>query len=91
MSQITTSELRKVIALSDLPEEHLQWILERGELKEYEDGEMVIKFGDPVDDMWFVIEGKSHFYLNVNGKLVFSFTFENEAMKFVAGMIIWVG
>ena len=35
MQPITIEELKKVIALSDLPDEHVQWILDHSEPLEY--------------------------------------------------------
>ena len=76
----TIEDLRKVIALSDQTDEQLKWILDHGYFTEHEDGELIIKTGEPIDEMWFVISGRSHFYMNINGKLVFYFTFENEKL-----------
>jgi signal transduction histidine kinase len=78
MTPVTTEDLRKVVALSELPDEHLQWILERSEYEELEDGSLVAKFGDPADQMWILVEGKASFYMDVNGRQVFYFTFENN-------------
>ena len=70
-------ELKKVIALKGLPEEQLQWILDHVEYREYEDGEVISVTGRPIDFLWFITEGKGLFYMDVNGKLVRYFTFEN--------------
>ena len=78
MTTVKIEDLKKVIALSELPDEHLQWILERCEYEEIEDGGLVAKFGDPADKMWISLEGKITFYMNVNGRQVFYFTFENN-------------
>lgn len=75
----TIEELKKVIALKDLPDEHLQWILDRSEVWEYEDGAVLFRTGDPVDVMWILLEGNASFYLDVNGKLVYYFNFGNDA------------
>lgn len=75
---VTIEELKKVIALRDLPDDHLQWILSRSEYQEFEDGEIMFKTGDPAEYMAFILEGKGNFYLNVNGKLVFYISFENN-------------
>ena len=74
---ILIEELKEVIALNELPDEHLRWILERSEYAEYEDGDVVARFGDPADVMWIILEGKVTFYMNVNGIQVYYFTFEN--------------
>jgi signal transduction histidine kinase len=79
MQPVTLEELRKVIALSDLPEEHLQWILDHSTAIEYQDGELVGKSGDPADNMVFLLEGNLDFYKDVNGRLVFYFNFSNDA------------
>ncbi|HMS64877.1 MAG TPA: ATP-binding protein [Ignavibacteria bacterium] len=78
MVPVTIEELKKVIALSEIPDEHLQWILDRSEYEELEDGGLVAKFGDTADNMWISLEGKVSFYMNVNGRQVFYFTFEND-------------
>jgi signal transduction histidine kinase len=88
MPHPTIEDLRKVICLSDLPKEHLEWILDRGVYNEFEDGELVMKTGSPVDEMIFVLEGKSHFYMNVHGKLVYYFTFENDQQTGGAGGLL---
>lgn len=75
---VTIEDLRKVTALQDLPEEHLKWILERGEYGEFEDGELMFKTGDPIEFMTFILEGKGDFYMNVNGRMVFYITFGND-------------
>ena len=78
MKQITIEELKKVIALKDLPEEHLRWITDHSEPIEYEDGDIIAKTGDPAEWMYILIEGKVDFYLNVNGRLVYYYHFTND-------------
>ncbi|MEP7168114.1 MAG: ATP-binding protein [Bacteroidota bacterium] len=104
MQSVTIQELKKVVGLSDLPDEHLEWILDRSDYKEFQDDEVLYKKGDPIEVMWFLIEGKCNFYLDVNGKLVHYFTFDNDVatggvggllpysrMKVVPGSTIAVG
>ena len=55
---ITIEELKKVNALRDLPDEHLQWILDRSVYEERKDGDVVVKTGEPIDEMFFFLEGK---------------------------------
>lgn len=88
MPETTVEELRKVICLSDLPEEHLKWMIKHGQVSEYEDGEMIIKTGDPIDELILAIEGKSDFYMSVNGKLVYYYTFENDLQTGGAGGLL---
>jgi hypothetical protein len=42
----TIEELKKVVALSDLPDDHLQWLLDHSDYHEYEDGTLIGKTGD---------------------------------------------
>jgi len=81
MESVTVEDLRKVIALSDLPDEHLRWILDRAEYCEYADGDLIVKYGEEADVMWIVLEGKVTFYMYVNGRQVYYFTFENNSLS----------
>jgi signal transduction histidine kinase len=79
MLPITIDELKKVIALNGLPNEHLQWILEHSEPFEFEEGDVVAKTGEPANWLFFIAEGKFDYYMNVNGKLVYYRTFMNDS------------
>jgi len=88
MLPVSISQLRTVIALNELPDDQLQWILDRASYHEFEMGETVAKFGDVADTMWILLEGKVSFYLNKNGKHVYFFTFENtEQIGGVGGIL----
>jgi signal transduction histidine kinase len=78
MQPLTINDLKKVIALSDLPDEHLKWILDHSEAVEYEDGELLGKTGEPIDWMFIIVEGRVDFYMDVNGRLVFYRYFMND-------------
>ncbi|RXK62331.1 GHKL domain-containing protein [Lacibacter luteus] len=77
--QPSIEDLRKVIAFSDLPDEHLQWIIDRSKYEEYQDGDIIVKYGDPAEVMWIALEGKVTFYMYINGRQVYYFTFENTS------------
>lgn len=80
--------LRKVVALKDQSDELLAWMAERCSYKEYEDGETVVKTGDPIDWMWLIFEGKIDFYMDMNGKLVYYHSFVNgDQSEGVGGLI----
>src|SRR6187399_2614183 len=79
MQPVKIEELKKVIALSDLPDDHLQWILDHGEYMEYEEGSVIMKTGETPDSMYFILEGMVSFYMNKNGTLVHYFDFANDA------------
>ena len=88
MQQITIEEMKKVIALNDLPDEHLKWIRDHSETLEYDEGELIAKTGEPADWMFILIEGGIDYYMNVNGKLVFYFHFtNNEETGGVTGLL----
>jgi signal transduction histidine kinase len=78
MGSVTIAELKNVIALSDLPEEHLRWILDHSQYREFEEGEVLMKTGAPTENLHFVLEGTVDFYMDVNGKQVYYFTFSND-------------
>ncbi|HTR81750.1 MAG TPA: ATP-binding protein [Bacteroidota bacterium] len=88
MQTETTEKLKRIIALSDLPDEHLQWLAERVEYAEYEDGTQIVKIGEPADVMWFVLEGRVDFYMDVNGQQVYYYTFRNDAVTGGVGGLI---
>ncbi|MDQ3844747.1 MAG: cyclic nucleotide-binding domain-containing protein, partial [Bacteroidota bacterium] len=67
MQPVKMDDLKSVVALSDLPDEHLQWILDHSEYYEYADGDLIAKYGDPADTMWISLTGKVTFYMYING------------------------
>jgi len=79
MQTVTIEDLKKIIALSDMPDKHLQWILDHSEFSQYADGEIISKYGDEADAMIFMLSGKLTFYMNMNGRQVYFFTFENDS------------
>jgi signal transduction histidine kinase len=81
MQSTSIKELKKIVAFSELPDEHLQWIADRVEYHEYEDGDVMIKKGDPADLMWFIPEGRFNFYIDVNGQQVHYYSFQNDSIS----------
>ncbi|MEP7234712.1 MAG: ATP-binding protein [Ignavibacteriota bacterium] len=77
-SEILLEELRKVFALEGASEDLLLWIIDHAEVGEAEDGALLLKVGDPADALWFILEGKFSFYMDVGGTLVYYLTFEND-------------
>ncbi len=78
MQTVTVDELKTVVALSELPDEHLQWVINHSEYQEYEDGTLVTRKGDPAEKMWIILEGKLSFYMDVNGVEVHYIDFAND-------------
>ncbi len=82
MNQVVTiEELKNNIALHDLPDDHLDWILAHSEYAEYKDGDLIYKTGDPIDTMAILLEGKINHYKDIKGKLVYYFSFENNEIS----------
>lgn len=78
MQPATIEDLKKVIALKNIPEEHLQWIADNSEYHEYEDGSIIMKTGEVPEYMMFIIEGIVSFYMDKGGRLVHYFDFAND-------------
>jgi signal transduction histidine kinase len=78
MAEVTIEDLKKVIALQGLPDDHLQWIIDHSEFHVFADGDRIAKYGEPAETMWIGVEGKVAFYMMINGRQVFYFTFENN-------------
>ena len=79
-SPISIEELRTVVCLGDLPDAHLQWLIDHGECVEYEDGTTIVKTGEPIDFMMLIVEGIVSFYMAVSGRLVHYFDFANDTL-----------
>jgi signal transduction histidine kinase len=79
MMSSAIKDLKKVIALSDLTDEQLQWIADRVEFHEFNDGSVLVKTGEPVDVMWFLPEGRIEFYMDINGQQVLYTTSQNDS------------
>ena len=62
---ITISDLKNIIGLKDLPDDHLQWILINSEYTEFEDGFQINKKGDPIDFLWIILEGKINYNIEI--------------------------
>lgn len=78
MQPVNLEDLKKVAVLADLPNDHLQWILDNAEYHEFEDGTQIKKTGDEADVMFIVIEGKVAFYFDYHGRLVYFFSYSND-------------
>ncbi|HSB94314.1 MAG TPA: ATP-binding protein [Flavitalea sp.] len=88
MPPVSSQELKAVVALKDQPDDVLQWILDNSDYHEYEDGTCVRKLGDPQDELYFILEGSLNFFMDVNGRQVYYFTFANDiATGGVSGLL----
>jgi len=76
MQSVTIGGLKTVIELSDLPDEHLQWLIDHSEHKEYNDGDIIGKYGQEAKVMWISWVGKVTFYMYL---VIASFSSQPEA------------
>ena len=56
--QSLIDDLRKIEVFSDLPEEHLTWLVERFEERHFQPGEVMAQEGNPLDHLTVVLEGE---------------------------------
>jgi len=88
MTSVDLQELKSVVALKDQPDEVLEWIRDNSVYHEYEDGTAIRKVGEAQDEMFFLLEGAVNFYMDVNGRQVYYFTFGNDtATGGVSGLL----
>jgi signal transduction histidine kinase len=78
MAEIKTADLKGIIAMEGLPDGHLQWIIDHSEFHEYADGDIIAKYGEEAEVMWIALSGKVNFYMYLNGRQVYYFTFDND-------------
>lgn len=78
MQSVTPDDLKHIVALEGLPDEHLQWIIDHSEYQEYADGDIIAKYGQEAEVMWISLTGKVAFYMYLNGRQVYYFTFDNN-------------
>jgi len=78
MQKESLADLKKIIALRGLPDEHLQWIADHSEYHEYEDGTVIMKTGEVPEYMMLIVEGSLSFYMDKSGKLVHYYDFAND-------------
>jgi len=68
MSQATVQDLRIVPSFSDLPDEVLQWLLDKCIFKQLQPGEFLFVKGEATEWMHIILEGKVEIYLEQNGQ-----------------------
>jgi signal transduction histidine kinase len=58
---LAAEELRRLEIFADIEEDQIQWLVERLEVRCFEEGEVIIRDGDPAEHLVIVIEGELHF------------------------------
>lgn len=69
MKNIGIEDLKVVEEFNHVPDEQLQWLIDKGEVLELHAGERVFDVGDAVDKLFIVLEGKARICLMQNGQL----------------------
>lgn len=62
-------ELRQVPEFKSVPENQLQWLVEKGKVTAFRDGEKVFSKGEPIDHMKILLKGEVNFYIEQGGSL----------------------
>ena len=70
METLRMEDVRLFEPFRNLPEEALDWLLEKSTLVELKTGEYLFKKDEPADDMIMVLEGKIQFSAENNGQLL---------------------
>ncbi|KXK49632.1 MAG: histidine kinase [Chlorobi bacterium OLB5] len=78
MPNKSIDDLRKVVVLHDLPEDIINWIYEKSEYIEIEEGVLFYKKDEPAEHLWLIPEGRFDFYMDVNGQEVLYYNFQND-------------
>mgnify|MGYP001598089065 CR=1 FL=1 len=64
----TALDLRIFEPLKNVPESELDWLIERADYREIEEGGFLFKKGEPEDEMYLILEGEGLFYMEQNGE-----------------------
>ena len=80
---VEKSELRRVPAFSDLPDDQLDWFLSHAQEAQLTVGETYVRQGDPADTMFVLLEGQFQFRGEFGGETVI---FSSQAGE-VTGML----
>ncbi|MDB5145677.1 MAG: hypothetical protein JWQ66_4390 [Mucilaginibacter sp.] len=67
MQDCTPALLKTFEALTEVPEDQLQWLIDHSDCIMIADGELLNKPGDPISGTYFVISGKMRLYLPIGG------------------------
>ncbi len=67
MQDCTPALLKTFEALTEVPEDQLQWLIDQSDCVMIPDGEFLSQPGDPIVGTYFVISGKMRLYLPIGG------------------------
>ncbi|MCH2233361.1 MAG: ATP-binding protein [Crocinitomicaceae bacterium] len=55
------SKIKEIETLKDVPDEQLQWLIDNGEVLNFEEGDPIFRPGDPIDRLIIGLEGRAVF------------------------------
>ncbi len=65
--KITTQDLRAIPDFINVPDEQLQWLIDKSEIQTFKQGEYVFQKGDPIDKLSIILEGRVDIKFEQNG------------------------
>ena len=65
--QVSVHDLKRVSAISEVPEEQLEWLISKSSLIEVPVGDQIFKRGDPIDKLFILLEGEVNIRMEQNG------------------------
>jgi len=67
MTKDLLAELKSVPEFKSVPDDQLKWLVEKGKIRSFNNGEKVFGVGDPVDGFQVVLSGRLTLYMVQNG------------------------
>ncbi|GGB18654.1 MULTISPECIES: ATP-binding protein [Mucilaginibacter] len=65
--QVSVSDLKAFEALANIPDDQLQWLIDKSEILTFEDGEYLMEPGQDLTGPHFIIEGNMRFFMMQQG------------------------
>jgi signal transduction histidine kinase len=69
MKELSIADIKVVPEFAKVPDEQLQWLIDKGEAIEMEEGDMLFNEGDPVTKTFIVLDGKIRICTTQSGQL----------------------
>lgn len=69
MRDLRISDIKIVPEFVNIPGEQLQWLIEKGEAFEMQEGDLLFKSGDAINKTFIVLDGRIRIYVSQFGKL----------------------
>ncbi|MEO6150491.1 MAG: ATP-binding protein [Mucilaginibacter sp.] len=69
MNKITVVQLKNIESLKSVPDNQLQWLTDVGHRQGFEPGEHLFNAGDPINNTFFILDGRFRICMLQNGKI----------------------